>query len=316
MLVLDLRVKVQRANVTKCILGFIAESKLRREEFDCQLKILPDSDWHALPPSPVAPPMNEEQCNCAICSMMLDYIAKLLRELFKRCWDAKHPNNFWQDTEDDGRLFMQGSPVDDLLPGTAKLTHNSGKVITSHDLSLLLCKDDKVRLGMEPGMEYTVADKSKPHEFTINHKWTGENQAAVEMYGQTIRCERNNNNNSMKDVIKRKMLQGDRIHMDISLLTFALINSSHELLSERSADQSESVKSIPDLRKQTAHGSCFSMSNEKLEEAKRTMTTFVEQCLEDMLPSWKDECCKLFSSDPSSLPSSESMYVPPQLIYG
>jgi len=79
MLVLDLRVKVECSNATKCILGFIAESGDCKEEFDCQLKIQPASEQPAVPLSPTSSPMDKEQLNCAFCSVMLDQVAQLLR---------------------------------------------------------------------------------------------------------------------------------------------------------------------------------------------------------------------------------------------
>ena len=165
--------------------------------------------------------------------VILDVLPHLLREFFKRRWDAVHPEHPWLDDAHSGTLFWNGSTNATVaLPGTLKVKAGSGTVGTTEDLTLMLSPGDVIvveqrrwkLLSPKPNEKQKLFNKDRV-TLTTQPDIDGD----FEAFALDIGCELNAPP-IMEKSYKKHVLPGDRSKWDISLLTFALVNSSHELL--------------------------------------------------------------------------------------
>ena len=95
-----------------------------------------------------APPLPQPQANfVAFTRIVLELVPTYLGSYFIMCWNAKYPAHPWLDLPENGELLLNGSLLYDVqLPGTAKMTHGSGKVVPTEDLSGCLQDGDRVMI--------------------------------------------------------------------------------------------------------------------------------------------------------------------------
>ena len=157
--------------------------------------------------------------------MILDVLPDLLREFFKRRWNIVYPELPWGDNQDSGDLFWNGSAnATAALPGRFKVKNGSGLVRTTEDLTELLSPGDVI---VVENRRWKLLKPINKDRITVNTK--PDIEGDFEAFALDIRCELNVQPN-MKGPYEKLVLPGRTLEWDISLLTFALLNSSHNLL--------------------------------------------------------------------------------------
>ena len=87
-----------------------------------------------------------------------------------------------------GWICQNGSLLYDVqLPGTEKMTHGSGKVVPTEDLSGCLQVGDRVMID---GSVFKIMSRPRKGSFMAGARWKGADVAGLTVYGQQIRCEK------------------------------------------------------------------------------------------------------------------------------
>jgi hypothetical protein len=206
--------------------------------------------------------------------LVLKLLPELLRDYFVQCWDTKYPEHTWCST--GGDILIDGMlPCSVPLPGTVSLKQGSGRVDTSWDTGGVLEVGDKVQIAKELFIVVAVKQRS----FTLNKIWEAESCQDTEIWGQALKCEKN-----LKDEHCRgKILSGDLAQWDITILTFVLVSSSHQLMGDRQGELAV-VRALRTVRNtKFGHASDFGMSKDDLEDVCTLIIQFVALCLPSKL---------------------------------
>ena len=210
--------------------------------------------------------------------LVLQLLPNLLRMYSKRRWNAKYPTEPWQDTPCSGMLMVHGSSSCDVdLDGSTTVKNDSGKVLTTADLTDVLADGDKVQL--DGRVVCSVLAMSKKG-FTINHKWEHVDCTGLVMKGHEIKCEKKLPK-AMQHA-KPKIKAGNCDKLDIIVMTFALVNSSHKPMEGETEKQLKSVSKLRTIRnEQYGHASKNFMTHDELVEVNTHVKRFTRLCLPD-----------------------------------
>jgi hypothetical protein len=129
---------------------------------------------------------------------------------------------------------------------------------------------------------YSVLAVSK-RSFTINSKWEHGDYTGLLLKGQDIKCEK-----KLPKALQhaKSKIEADNCdELDITVLTFALMNSSHQLMEREPEEQVQSVSKLRKIRNaQYRAASDFHMTDKSLLEVLRHMMRFTRLCLSDQTP--------------------------------
>jgi len=219
-------------------------------------------------------------------TLCLDELPVLLRLYFRRRWEVVIGTP-WANGQHDGSAFWDG--VFDTNPW-ANVNANSGsnKVTVvphegnHHDVELL-APGDKVLVGLQT---FKIMSRKNATLF-LNDEVQAPGSSVLQLRGQTIRYERNADSRMAKR-FRELILTGDCDEWDISLLCFALVNSSHELM-HGVEDKIPVIEALRDLRNRSlAHVRSCRMTPEEMMMAVAKMDSFVSGCLStDEWSEWK-----------------------------
>jgi hypothetical protein len=211
----------------------------------------------------------------------LDVLPHFLRLYFKMQWDSKYDSVLpsWSDQPDDGARFWNGV-YSDVPVGKVEL--RAGEFVVTADNSLVDWSQSAA-----PRSKLKIADS----EFKLLHSQTKgkasrlhlSQQAKVtgsfDAYNQIVAYE-SNCDRRMEKQFKAKALSGKRETWDTSLCCFALLQSSHQLLTEADSSSRAHVESVRSLRNdKIAHVLSCRISELELTEAMAIMDQFIVFCL-------------------------------------
>lgn len=220
--------------------------------------------------------------------LALDELPVMLRKYFKIRW-AQAMGKEWTDDASDGEVMWYGVWDTDTWH-TVQATSGSNVVFADPQKAIVsathasathsLSPGDKVLVGHE---EYKVMS-IKGNKIILNDEVILDGPLALR--GQLLGYERNADSRMVKH-FRPLILAGDCDAWDISLLCFALLNSSHELL----GGDEEACQHVRGLRKlrnnRLAHVQSCRMQTWELNEAVEIMDRFVAHCLPGQETEWK-----------------------------
>jgi len=216
-------------------------------------------------------------------TLALDELPVLLRRFFKQRWEQMGVTGTWTDSPGDGEAFWRG--LFDNDPWCAVATtrgSNVVKIVNTSKAELNLAAGDKVKVHHQTLKVMSIKGDRLHLNDSLEHEG-----AALPLYGQIVGYERNADSRMARH-FEPKVLSGDSDKWDISLLTFALLNSSHDLM-RGAEEQVPHVVALRNLRNdRLAHVQSCRMAREELEEAMATMNSFVHHCLPAEWQEWQE----------------------------
>lgn len=245
---------------------------------------------------------NERKSFFQFTQLVLDVLPVLLRKYFKARWHTTY-DRMWSDTEEDGAAFWWGT-FDENPCAVATVTKGS---------TLAVPMDGGLRVqtygvrGMAPGDHILIADEMykvvslKPNILHLSRPARESGTFPVRM--QSMRGERNADSR-MRRYFEPKVLKGDVRDWDLSLLCFALLYSSHNLI-PIGDDARQLVEELRDLRNnKLAHVERCAMDSHELARAVEIMNRFVEGCMPNELELWNEASRGILSGHPLEQQSS------------
>jgi hypothetical protein len=171
--------------------------------------------------------------------IMFDEVPELFRQLFRKRWDHVYPNNGWVDTPTCGCLMWEGSDFSVEVAGMWSIVAKKKlKLVVLHTGDGPQCGlqvQEKILVG---GQKCTITrvnpikteTNKRQSAFTLSlaQEYT-DGYPDPRVYTQAIKHERNAPS-QMKKKFEEHIKAGDCAYWDNSLLTFALLKSSHDLL--------------------------------------------------------------------------------------
>lgn len=217
-------------------------------------------------------------------TLVLDELPILLRKYFRHCWDDAYGASLgpWTESESDGDAFWNG--VFDQDKWFDVCVHNGSNVVQV--LSPVrpgvpsLSPGDKVRVGHCRAKVMSVKGDSLYLNDMIEYA-----DATLPLTGQCVPYERNADARMARH-FRPLVLAGDSSGWDISLLCFALLNSSHELLRGREAHATH-LHALRELRNsRLAHVQRCRMERSELKSSVQVMDSFVRECMPCEWEQW------------------------------
>jgi len=228
--------------------------------------------------------------------LVLDVLPVLLRRYFKARWHATY-NRHWSDCKEDGEAFWWGTFEE--IPCT-QVTVNEGSTVAVAVDGAMRVQGYGVR-GMAPGDQILIGDEMykvvslKPTVVHLSRPVPASGTFPVRM--QKIRGERNADSR-MRRYFEPKVINGDVRDWDLSLLCFALLYSSHDLIPIGDGAR-QLVEELRDLRNnKLAHVERCSMEPHELAIAVRKMDSFVETCMPHELELWTEASRDILEGHP------------------
>jgi len=211
--------------------------------------------------------------------LVLDVLPRYLRVHFKLAWDQRYDGILpaWRDTPADGNAFWQG--VYHQQPfGLLQMVAGEYTASVVEGDATALVPPNKIKVE---GQEFRIVALTKGNRLHLNHKAAKTGVFAA--YNQLVSYERNCDPRMCK-MLSTKFMDGSRQGWDTTMLCFALLQSSHSLVSDvGSRVQVEAVRSLRNNK--LAHiKSCCLLSSE-LEEAVNCMDSYVSGNLPSALCS-------------------------------
>ena len=211
----------------------------------------------------------------------LDVLPHFLRLYFKMQWDRKYDSVLcqWSDSQSDGASFWNGV-YSDVPVGNVEL--RAGEFVATADNSLVdwsqsAAPRSKLKIADSEFKLLHSQTKGKASRLHLNQqaKVTGSFDAYNQIVAYESNCDRR-----MEKQFKAKALSGKRDTWDTSLCCFALLQSSHQLLTEADSSSRSHVESVRSLRNdKIAHVLSCRISELELKEAMAIMDQFIVFCL-------------------------------------
>lgn len=281
----DLTSLVSVAIVGAVLVGFAAGSRVRKSKPRNSGGHLPRRDSLMEPQKGQSPEiaMEDKRCFFIFTSLVLDLLPVYLRLYFRVRWFETR-GRIWRDRPSDGEAFWHGTY--ELTPfamvrvsegsTVSAVIHTNNTPPQTNDLK----PGERVKIGREPTK--VVCTRGCKVHLSSPSTATGD----LPLFRQHLPGEANADSR-MSPFYAPKVLRGDVRGWDVSLLCFALLNSSHHLMGTAPREAKSMVEALRDLRNdKLAHVERCAMSIYDLREALNTMDSFMSVCLSEHWESW------------------------------